>query len=150
MAETVSDLEKRKRKMKSRFNGWQGIYNAISTKQDSIEFRSTGYLNYNAFTNTIRGEKAVDVNLAIDLVMLRDIYDIAVIVSGDGDYVPAVQVAKNSGKKVVNISFLTREGKRLPRGAARLNRLCDYSIDIKCEDLAPFLKLELADRKMLI
>ena len=150
MAETVSGLETRKQEMKSRFHGWQVFHNGISTQQDSIEFRASGYLRYDAFTHTIKAEKAVDINLAVDLVMLRDTYDIAVILSGDGDYIPAVQAVKDSGKKVVNISFLTRGGKRLPGGAARLNRSCDCSIDIKCEDLAPFLKLKLADRNMLI
>lgn len=150
MAKIVSDLKNRERKMRSRFNGWRVIHNAISTKQNSIEFRTAGYMAYNAFTNDLKGEKAVDVNLAIDLVVLRDIYDIAVIVSGDGDYVPAVQVAKDAGKKVVNISFLTRQGKRLPGGAPRLNRLCDCSLDVQCEELAPFLNLKLREESKLI
>ena len=150
MAEIVLEIKDSERKMRSRFDGWQVVQNAISTKQNSIEFRTAGYLTYNAFTKALRGEKAVDVNLAIDLVMLRDIYNIAVIVSGDGDYIPAVQAAKDAGKKVVNVSFLTRQGKRLPGGAPRLNRLCDYSLDIQCEDIAPFLHLKLREERKLI
>lgn len=47
-------------------------------------------------------EKAVDVKLAIDLVSLarEDVYDIGYLVSGDGDFVPAVKEAQKHGKKI--------------------------------------------------
>ncbi len=47
-------------------------------------------------------EKGVDVRLATDMVAagLRDRYDVAVLVSGDGDFADAVQVVKDAGKHV--------------------------------------------------
>ena len=68
------------------------------------------------------------------MIVLRDIYDIAVIVSGDQDYVPAVKVVKDFGKIVVNVAFLARNGRLLPGGARRLNHLTDDSIEIGYED----------------
>lgn len=47
-------------------------------------------------------EKGVDITLALDMAMkaFMDHYDIAIIVSGDGDFAKAVQVVKNTGRKV--------------------------------------------------
>ncbi len=47
-------------------------------------------------------EKAVDVALAVDLVVMaeRDEYDSAYILSADGDFTPAVKVVRAHDKKV--------------------------------------------------
>jgi len=47
-------------------------------------------------------EKAVDVMLAVDIVMMaqRNDYDAAYILSADGDYTPAAAAARGLGKKV--------------------------------------------------
>ena len=81
--------------MRARFDGWTTIQNNISVNHESIEFRRAGAIRFNLFNESLGKEKAVDVKLAIDLLMLREIYDTAVIVSGDQDYVPAVQAAKD-------------------------------------------------------
>jgi uncharacterized LabA/DUF88 family protein len=83
----------------------------------------------------------VDVNLGVDMVLLRDIYDLALVVSGDQDYVPAVQAVKNSGKHVVNVAFLARSGTLLPGGARRLNEVTDWSIEYDYGQLRGFLGL---------
>lgn len=50
-----------------------------------------------------RKSKGVDISLATDMLQHahRDNYDIAVIVGGDGDYVPLVEAVKAEGKRVV-------------------------------------------------
>jgi uncharacterized LabA/DUF88 family protein len=52
-------------------------------------------------------EKGVDVMLATDLVVkaLKDQYDTAIVVSGDGDFFPAYQAAKDAGKHVEVMAF---------------------------------------------
>jgi len=54
-------------------------------------------------------EKGVDVMLAVDLVThaFQDHYDTAIIVSGDADFYPALQAAKNVGKQVEVAAFDT-------------------------------------------
>ena len=51
-------------------------------------------------------EKAVDVMLAVDLVMMaqRDEFDSAYILSADGDYTPAVEAVIGLGKAVYAFS----------------------------------------------
>lgn len=70
-----------------------------------------------------------------------DIYDVAIILSGDQDYVPAVQVVKDSGRRVVNAAFQTRSGRLLPGGARRLNQVTDRSINIGYDALNAHLKI---------
>ena len=47
-------------------------------------------------------EKKIDIKIAIDIVSLayEDAYDTAVLVSGDGDFVPVVKKVKELGKNV--------------------------------------------------
>ena len=51
--------------------------------------------------------KEDDIHLAVDMVKLayNDTYDIAILVSSDGDFVPAVLAVKEIGKNVENIGF---------------------------------------------
>ena len=51
--------------------------------------------------------KGDDIYLATDLVSLayEDAYDIAILVSGDGDFVPAIQRVQKLGKRVENAYF---------------------------------------------
>jgi len=47
-------------------------------------------------------EKGIDIMLATDLLHFawNNLYDVAILVSGDGDYAYALQAAKNMGKHV--------------------------------------------------
>ena len=51
--------------------------------------------------------KEDDIHLAVDMVKLafNDAYDTAILVSSDGDFVPAIQAVKEKGKNVENIGF---------------------------------------------
>ena len=75
-------------------------------------------------------EKGVDVRLATDMVAmgLRDRYDVAVLVSGDGDFADAVQVVKDAGKHVElaypRVSALSRA----------LTDVCDVFVELTEEE----------------
>lgn len=49
-------------------------------------------------------EKGVDVKIATDMIKgaFRDVYDTAILISGDADFSPAVDAVKDSGKHVEN------------------------------------------------
>jgi uncharacterized LabA/DUF88 family protein len=141
MQEIVEELKERRNTMLNRFNGWIAIQDGISERHKAIEFRRAGAMTYSLFDKSLGTEKAVDVKLACDMIMLREIYDIAIIVSGDQDYVPAVGVLKDCGKRVVNVAFKTRSGKLLPSGARRLNQVTDWSFDVDYATLADYLQI---------
>lgn len=62
-------------------------------------------------------QKGVDVDLATDMVLFacKDYYDTAILVSGDGDFIPAVEKVKDMGKRVEVACFgnTINEGLRL-------------------------------------
>ena len=51
--------------------------------------------------------KEDDIHLAVDMVKLayKNEYDTAILISSDGDFVPAVEAVKEVGKTIVNIGF---------------------------------------------
>jgi uncharacterized LabA/DUF88 family protein len=135
------NLQSERMQFQNRFNGWKTVQNGISLKHRSIEFRRAGAILYNLFQKKLGKEKAVDVRLACDAIMLRDIYEFAIIVSGDQDYVPAAQILKDSGKTVINVAFLKRNGELLPGGARRLNLATDSSLEIPYDTLKGMMGL---------
>ncbi len=139
LQEMVKECESQALKMKKRFEWWRSVHDAIAKNHNAIEFRRAGAIKYDLFEGQLGTEKAVDVKLATDMIELREIYDTAVIVSGDQDYVPAVQVVKDSGKTVINVAFEARNGRLLPGGARRLNHLTDSAVIVKYADLKSFL-----------
>ncbi len=134
-------LVSRERSIKARFDGWQVFQNGIAHRFDSIEFRRAGSIQYDLFAQRFNEEKGVDVKLATDLLKLNEIYDVGVVVSGDGDYVPAVQTVKDWGKHIVNVSFLKKNGGVLPGGARRLNRCTDRVIELQYDEVRNFMKI---------
>ena len=128
--------------MDRRFQEWINVQDGIASRHTAVEFRRAGAIRYDLFNNTLGSEKAVDVKLATDMILLKDIYDTAIILSGDQDYVPAVQAVKDSGKKVINATFLTRSGQLLPGGARRLNQVTDDSLLIEFGTLSEFLAIQ--------
>lgn len=141
MRSIVRTLQDQRRKFLNRLDGWARIQNGIAAIHRAIEFRQAGSIPCNLFSGSFGTEKAVDVKLAVDLIILRDNYDVAIIVSGDQDYVPAAEKVKDFGKEVVNVAFETRKGNLLPGGAYRLNQTTDRSLKIKYDQLAKHLKL---------
>jgi uncharacterized LabA/DUF88 family protein len=70
--------------------------------------------------------KGDDVYLATDLIKgaYEDLYDVAIIVSGDEDFIPAIKLAQKNKKKVINAFF--------PKSSSyQLRDCCDGSINLK-------------------
>ena len=83
--------------------------------QDQQEFLTalynTPYLEVRLGISKVRGdtaiEKGIDITLATDLLRFawQDLYDVAILVSGDGDFTYALQAAKDLGKHVEVAAF---------------------------------------------
>lgn len=141
LVKIANDLIAVEQAMKRRFEGWKEIQDGIAHNFESVEFRRAGSIRYDLFTGNFHQEKGVDVKLATDLLKLEDIYNVGIVVSGDGDYVPAVQVVKDWGKHIINVSFLKKSGGLLPGGARRLNRNTDRAIEVAYDDMKAFMKI---------
>jgi uncharacterized LabA/DUF88 family protein len=147
MTELLDQLKDRQRRIEALFKNWVTVQNTIAIKHRAVEFRRAGAIAFNLFEQRFGQEKAVDVRLACDMIMLRDIYDTAIVVSGDQDYVPAVQVLKDAGKTVISVAFERRDGALLPGGARRLDIATDALIRVPYSKLRGFMGLApLGDR----
>jgi len=80
--------------------------------------------------------KGDDINIAVDMVMLAqsNSYDTAVLVSGDGDFVPAVKAVQTFGKHVENYYFKTGH-------SWHLRQACDKSVLMNKELIEKCLEL---------
>jgi uncharacterized protein (TIGR00288 family) len=82
---------------------------------------------------TVYSVKEDDIHIAVDMVKLayNNAYDTAILVSTDGDFVPAIEAVKEKGKKVENTGF--------PKKFSwHLKQKSDRFIQLSKEDLANF------------
>ena len=146
--EIIRELLRRRDAKQKRFSGHRTVHRGIINKHNAVEFRHSGAIAHNLFSDNLGREKTVDVNLAVDMLQMRDIYDMAIIVSGDQDYLPAVQAVKNAGKIVVNVAFSDESGGVLPGGAMRLNEATDERVIVDYQTFGEYLEiLPKADKK---
>ena len=80
--------------------------------------------------------KEDDINMAVDMVenACDDNFDIAVLVSGDGDFVPAVRSVKKKNKFVKNIYFKNSSSRNL-------KNFCDESLELTKQILDKFFEM---------
>ncbi len=120
LKDAEKELHRRRQAIQKRAEGWHAIHTSIEHRFDQIQFQRFGTIRYDLIERSFGTEKGVDTQLATDLITLSDIYDVALLVSGDADYIPPVSAVKNMGKLVYSVSFLTVNGTKLPGGAWRL------------------------------
>ncbi|MEK6933281.1 MAG: NYN domain-containing protein [Nanoarchaeota archaeon] len=79
--------------------------------------------------------KEDDINMAVDMVenACDDHFDVAALVSGDGDFVPAVRSVKKKNKSVRNIYFKNSSSRNL-------KNFCDESLELTKENLNGFFE----------
>lgn len=78
---------------------------------------------YGKFGFEVKGD---DVYLANDLLVgaYENLYDTAILVSGDEDFVPVINTLKRLKKKTENVFFMSTSSKKL-------RKLCDKTINLK-------------------
>jgi len=102
-------------------------FNLILCKLVKRKIKKTGEFYY-----TIKED---DIHMAVDMVegATDDMFDIAIVVSGDGDFVPAVKAVQRKGKRVENI-YLRKNFSR------NLKQNCDNFLALKKEILDEFFE----------
>ena len=61
----------------------------------------------NLYGNIIYSVKEDDIHIAVDMVKLayNNAYDTAILISTDGDFIPAINAVKERGKRIENVGF---------------------------------------------
>jgi len=78
------------------------------------------------------GEKGIDVAMAIDILQigLDEIMDVAILITGDGDFVPLVRALMKRGMAVVVAYFEYEEKERRSFANERLKEASTYALNI--------------------
>jgi len=79
----------------------------VLKKDVRVKVRSVPLLTYDSGVTTSRYSKGEDILLACDMVRgaYLNHYDVAILITGDGDFVPAVTSVQEAGKPVIVASF---------------------------------------------
>lgn len=123
----------------------QGLFSSKDAPEDKLRFDRNQYYDllhagiepkYLPMSQS-QGEKGTDVALALDALQVG-LYmkiDIAVLVTGDGDFVPLVRALNKQGIRVLVAYFaFTDNTGRKSFINERLLNCCDYSVDISALD----------------
>jgi len=123
----------------------QGLFSSKDSTEKQLRFDRNRYhdllhagieAKYLPMSQT-QGEKGTDVALAVDALQvgLDDKIDLAVLVSGDGDFVPLVRALNKQGIRVLAayFSFTDKRGRKCFINERLLN-CCNYSVDISALD----------------
>ncbi len=111
-------------RLERRMMDWSGLGGDERAKLEEILGRGLPDHTYS--------EKGVDVQLAVDMVKLAvaNTYDVAIVISGDGDFAPAVEFVKLQGKHV-------ELGRVTGTPCERLRDVRDVEIEIDATMLNP-------------
>jgi len=107
--------------------GNKAKYQAQQRFFDALNFVPNFTVKFGYLQKTPGGyvEKGVDINIAVDMFKLAkdDVYDTAILVTSDADFVPAVEVIQELGKHVENAFF--KKGRSF-----NLRKACDNFIEL--------------------
>ncbi len=80
---------------------------------------------------TVYQVKEDDIHLAVDMVKLayNDAYDTAILVSSDGDFVPAIKAVKEKGRRVENIGFPNKFSYHLKQVCDRFRQITQNELN---------------------
>lgn len=110
------------------FDGIGSFVNGVDRTKKFHDFlRYSGFrvVERDSYDSETREQKEVDVAMACKMVVhaLNDHYDVAIVVSGDRDFVPAVNEVQAAGKRVEVASFSASVAEELIRAADIYHRL---------------------------
>jgi len=81
------------------------FHHGVQSSTDLIDILEVGHWKVNFFSRSC-DEKGLDTRLAVDMVALEDNYDVAIVVSGDADSIPSIDLMKRRGKHVGAVEFV--------------------------------------------
>lgn len=111
------------------------FYFGVQSATDYVEIRQEGHWKVDLLNHTLN-EKGLDTSLAVDMVALRDIYDVALLISGDADGIPGINYVKGQSKHVGVVEFRRGSSDESSKGtSSRLKIAADFVVQIFEADL---------------
>lgn len=91
---------------------------------NGFTIRKRDQLNIKKDNVVVNTKGDADVLMVMDLILTRDNYDIAVLVTGDSDFVPVVDYLRAQGKRIAVVSS------KFESASIELVNACDIFIDL--------------------
>lgn len=111
------------------------FYFGVQSATDYVEIRQEGHWKVDLLNHSLN-EKGLDTSLAVDMVALRDIYDVAILISGDADGIPGINYVKGQSKHVGVVEFRRGSADDTVKGtSSRLKIAADFVVQIFEADL---------------
>ncbi len=85
--------------------GMKRFHHSVQTSSDLIDILEIGHWKVDFLAHSCE-EKGLDTRLAVDMIALENNYDVAVVVSGDADSIPSIDLMKRRGKHVGAVEFV--------------------------------------------
>lgn len=115
-----------------KYSKQQKFFNKVR-KTDKVELRLSRLQKRkikgtNRFYYVVKGD---DIHIAAEIVKeaYEDNYDIAILVSGDGDFVPCIKIVQNKGKEAINAYFKQSMSWQLKQTCNKSIRLTKEMLD---------------------
>jgi len=121
---------------KETLSGMKRFHYGVMSGSDFIDIRAVAHWKVDFVARSL-SEKGLDTALAVDMVALRDNYDVAIVISGDADNLPGMQYVQEQNKMVGVVEFIRGNPPEL-RGKSTSNRLklrSDFVVQIFESDL---------------
>ena len=117
-------------------DGFRRFYHSVRSATDFIDIIECGHWRVDLLHRSV-AEKGLDTRLAVDMVTLKDSYDVALLLSGDADNIPSLDYLKASGKQVGVVEFLAGypPEKKSAHSSSRLKVAADFVVQIYEMDL---------------
>lgn len=138
-------IPKMREKMEARLIEWHELQDQITQDSPKVKIRRPGWQACSLVNSVLHEEKAVDVGMVVDMLSKSDDFDIAVLLTADGDFVPAVKELRRRGKENACLYFQGSPTRKGPRIARRLTKEMNYVIDLPIADLAAFMGVTLVE-----
>ena len=121
--------------------GMKRFHHAVQSSTDLIDILEIGHWKLDMLRLSSE-EKGLDARLAVDMVALEANYDVAVVVSGDADSIPSINLMKRRGKHVGGVEFV--------RGYPPEQKRRGFSSKIKlaADFVARIYEMELVSRQL--
>ncbi len=112
-------------------DGMKRFYHAVRARSDYIDIIECGRWKVDLL-HRVLDEKGIDTSLAVDMIALKDTYDVALVISGDADMIPSINYVKTWGKHVAAVEFLKGypPEKRGKQFSSHLKLAADFVVQI--------------------
>lgn len=109
------------------YNNQQSLF--LNLRKQNIDIK----LGYLLMSGGVYHEKGVDVQVAVDIVRgsIKNEFDICYLISSDTDLLPAIETAKDEGKKIIYVGFENFMSRALLKN-------CSSYLILKKEDIQTF------------